>query len=59
MMAIVSAIVSAQAKPMNHGKAGQDAMVERNDHRIGLDICLIVIGVMLVGLRLYIKQIES
>jgi len=40
-------------------KAGQDAMVERNYRRIGLGICLIVIGFMLVGLRLYIKQIES
>jgi len=39
-------------------KAGEDAMVERNYRRIGLGVCLIVIGFMLVGLRLYIKQIE-
>jgi hypothetical protein len=40
-------------------KAGEDAMVERNHRRIGLGICLIAIALMLVGLRLYIKQIES
>ena len=38
-------------------KAGQDAMVERNHRRIGLGICLVAIGFMLVGLWLYIKQI--
>src|ERR1035441_5035323 len=40
-------------------KAGQDAMVERNHRRIGLGICLIAIGLMLVGLWLYIKKLES
>ncbi len=40
-------------------RAGEDAMVERNHRRIGLGICLIAIALMLVGLRLYIKQIES
>ncbi len=40
-------------------KAGEDAMVERNHRRAGLGICLIAIGFMLVGLRLYIRNIES
>jgi predicted CXXCH cytochrome family protein len=40
-------------------KAGQDAMVERNHRRIGLGICLIAIAMMLVGLWLYIKKLES
>jgi len=35
------------------------AMVERNYRRFGLAISLIAIGLVLVGLRLYIKQIES
>jgi Na+/phosphate symporter len=33
--------------------------VERNHRRIGLGICLIAIGLMLVGLWLYIKKLES
>jgi hypothetical protein len=40
-------------------KAGQDAMVERNHRRIGLGVCLIAIAIMLIGLWLYIKQLES
>jgi len=40
-------------------KAGKDAMIERNHRRIGLGICLIAIAIMLAGLWLYIKQIES
>jgi hypothetical protein len=40
-------------------KAGDDAMVERNHRRIGLGISLIAIAFMLVGLWLYIKQLES
>lgn len=40
-------------------KAGKDAMVERNHRRIGLGICLIAIAIMLVGLWLYIRKIES
>jgi hypothetical protein len=39
-------------------KTGQDAMVERNHRRIGLGICLIAIAFMLVGLWMYIRQIE-
>ncbi len=40
-------------------KAGQDAMVERNHRRIGLGLCLIAIAIMLVGLWLYIRKLES
>jgi heme/copper-type cytochrome/quinol oxidase subunit 1 len=40
-------------------KAGQDAMVERNHRRIGLAVCLIAIAMMLVGLWLYIRKLES
>jgi len=40
-------------------KAGKDAMVERNHRRIGLGISLIAIAMMLIGLWLYIKKLES
>ena len=40
-------------------QAGKDAMVERNQRRIGLGICLIAIAIMLAGLWLYLKRIES
>jgi predicted CXXCH cytochrome family protein len=40
-------------------QAGKEAMIERNRRRVGLGISLIAIGMVLVGLRLYIKQIES
>jgi len=40
-------------------KIGKDAMVERNHRRIGLGISLIAIAVTLIGLRMYIKKIES
>ena len=40
-------------------EAGQKALAERNYRRIGLGVSLIAIALVLVGLRLYIKQIES
>ena len=40
-------------------QAGQKAMVERNYRRVGLGISLVALAIMLVGLRLYIKKIES
>lgn len=40
-------------------QAGQKAMKERDYRRVGLGISLIAIGIVLTGLRLYIKQIES
>jgi hypothetical protein len=39
--------------------AGKKALAERNYRRVGLGISLVAIAVMLVGLRLYIKRIES
>ena len=40
-------------------QAGQRAMVERNYRRVGLAMSLVAIGIMLVGLRLYVKKIEG
>jgi len=40
-------------------QAGQKAMAERNYRRVGLGMSLIAIGIVLAGLRLYIKKIES
>ena len=40
-------------------QAGQKAMAERDYRRVGLGMSLIAIGVVLAGLRLYIKKIES
>jgi len=40
-------------------QAGKDAMVERNYRRLGLGISLLAIGLVLSGLRLYRKKIES
>ena len=39
--------------------AGKKALAERNYRRVGLGLSLIAIGLVLVGLRLYIKKIES
>jgi predicted CXXCH cytochrome family protein len=39
-------------------QAGKDAMVERNQRRIGLGICFLAIGIMLAGLWLYIRKLE-
>jgi len=43
----------------NNLQVGKDAMVERNHRRVGLGISIIAIGMVLAGLRLYIKKIES
>ena len=40
-------------------QTGKEAMVERNHRRAGLGLSLIAIGIVLAGLRLYIKKIES
>jgi hypothetical protein len=40
-------------------RAGKAAMVERNHRRLGLGISLIAVGIVLAGLWLYIKKIES
>jgi len=39
--------------------AGQKALAERNYRRIGLGVSLVAIALALIGLRLYIRQIES
>ena len=40
-------------------QAGQKAMAERNYRRVGLGMSLIAIGIVLAGLWLYVKKIES
>ena len=40
-------------------QAGQKAMTERNYRRVGLGVSLLAIGIVLVGLRLYMKKIEA
>lgn len=40
-------------------QAGQKAMAERNYRRAGLGVSLVAIVLMLIGIRLYIKRIES
>jgi hypothetical protein len=40
-------------------QTGKQAMVERNYRRIGLAFSLVAIALVLVGLRMYIKRIES
>jgi predicted CXXCH cytochrome family protein len=44
---------------VSNEKAGKDAMIERNHRRIGLGLCLIAIAIMLAGLWLYLREIES
>lgn len=39
--------------------AGQAALAERDRRRRGLGLSLVIILVVLIGLRLYIRQIES
>jgi hypothetical protein len=40
-------------------QAGKKAMVERDYRRVGLGVSLIAIGIVLAGLWLYVKKIES
>jgi Cytochrome c3 len=40
-------------------QAGNKAMAERNHRRVGLGMSLLAIGTVLIGLRLYIRKIES
>jgi predicted CXXCH cytochrome family protein len=39
--------------------AGQNALAERNYRRVGLGVSLLTIAAVLLGLRLYIRQLES
>ena len=52
----IQAGLSIAAKDL---QAGHQAMAERNYRRVGLGMSLIAIGIVLAGLRLYIKKIES
>ncbi len=40
-------------------QTGKEAMVERNRRRAGLGVSLVAIGMVLVGLRQYLKKIEG
>jgi hypothetical protein len=40
-------------------RAGKEAMFERNRRRAGLGVSLVAIGMVLVGLRQYLKKIEG
>jgi predicted CXXCH cytochrome family protein len=40
-------------------EAGKDALKERNYRRYGLGLSLIAIAIVITGLRMYLKQIES
>ena len=40
-------------------EAGNEAMIERDRRRAGLGVSLVAIAMVLIGLRLYIKKIES
>jgi predicted CXXCH cytochrome family protein len=40
-------------------EAGKEALKERNYRRFGLGVSLIAIAIVLIGLKLYLKQIES
>lgn len=40
-------------------KVGQQAMTERDYRRVGLGLSLIAIGIVLTGIRLYIRKIEG
>lgn len=40
-------------------EAGKDALKERNYRRVGLALSLVAIAIVLIGLRLYLKQIEG
>ena len=40
-------------------EAGKKAMAERDYRRVGLGMSLVAIALVLVGFRLYLKQIES
>jgi hypothetical protein len=40
-------------------EAGKEALKERNYRRYGLGLSLIAIAIVLTGLKMYLKQIES
>lgn len=57
---VVRPIVQAGLKTADTDlRAGQNAMVEHNRRRMGLGFSLVAIGMVLAGLWLYIRKIES
>lgn len=51
----IQAGLSVAAKNL---QSGQKAMAERNYRRVGLGFSLLAVGIVLVGLRLYLRKIE-
>jgi predicted CXXCH cytochrome family protein len=51
-------VAAGQAVTAKTYKAGTEALRERNYRRMGLSISLLVIGATLIGLRLWIREIE-
>jgi len=56
---VANEVASGQAVTEKTYKAGTEALRERNYRRLGLSISLLVIGATLIGLRLWIREIES
>ncbi len=57
---VVNQEVQAGLKIANKNlQAGQQAMIERNHRRVGLGLSLFANGMVLAGLWLYIRKIES
>ena len=56
---VTKEVVSGEAVTDKAYKAGAEALRERNYRRLGLSISLLVIGATLIGLRLWIREIES
>jgi predicted CXXCH cytochrome family protein len=59
-----TARVEAEVQPGLHVaaktlQAGKEALAERNFRRLGLALSVLAIGVVLVALRLYIRELES
>ncbi len=55
---VAKEVSSGEAVTAKTYKAGVDALHERNYRRAGLSISLLIIGATLVGLRLWIREIE-
>lgn len=56
---VAQEVASGQAVTEKTYKAGAEALRERNYRRFGLSISLLVIGATMIGLRLWIREIES
>jgi cytochrome c3-like protein len=56
---VAQEVAAGQAVTAKTYKAGTEALRERNYRRLGLSISLLVIGATLIGLRLWIREIEN